>query len=204
MCLTLLLVLYSLFSISWEYNQETQVLSIDQYENLRPPRRTHFEMILPRSVRQEMLRKEWNITQAQIASSVRNNVKIKNQRRMTISNLGKASVVEERMESISRGLKRGLFLRKSTDKQVRELEAKVDEAERMRAKLYIDCLDVEDTDEDEEDVITTGTTIGTEPSEKAPIIASEGDECDMLLKETNESTSDSLASPERHMKMLHV
>lgn len=110
------------FSITWEYDPETKIISIDQYEELRPPRRTHFEMILPREVRQSMLRKEWDVTQTQIAAAVRANIKAKNQRRATINNLGKATKMEEMFESAGRKVKRGIFFKKSVSQQVQDLE----------------------------------------------------------------------------------
>jgi hypothetical protein len=107
-------------------------LPLELYERERPPRRNHFEMVLPRSVRQDMLRKEWNVTQAQIAAAIRANVRAKSQRRATISNFGKAERLEEMMESASRKVMRSLFLRKSTSKQVKELDSKFEAAERAR------------------------------------------------------------------------
>lgn len=110
------------FSISWEYNPEEIVLSVDSYEKTRPPRRTHFEMVLPRDIRQSMLKKEWEVPQSQIAAAVRNNIKIKNQRRTTVNNLGKATKMEEMMENAGKKVMRGLLFRKSTSKQLAELD----------------------------------------------------------------------------------
>lgn len=78
-------------------------------------------MILPRDVRQGMLRKEWGVKQSEIASAVRNNIKVKNQRRTTVNNLSKSSKVEEAMENATRKVMKGLFLKKSTDKEVEKL-----------------------------------------------------------------------------------
>lgn len=124
-------------SISWEHTEEI-VLSLDQYESTRPPRRTHFEMVLPRDLRQHMLRKEWDVTQSQIASAVRTNIKIKNQRRSTVNNLGKATRMEEMMEKAGRKVMRGFLLKKSTSKQVADLDRQMDLAEQARASLSFD------------------------------------------------------------------
>jgi hypothetical protein len=85
-----------------------------------------------------MLRKEWDISQGQIASAVRNNIKVKNQRKSTVNNLGKATRMEEMMESASRKVFRGLMMKKSAHKQVEELEKKVEEAARIRAQAELD------------------------------------------------------------------
>jgi len=89
-------------------------------------------MVLPRDVRQQMLRKEWDVTQAQIASAVRSNIKAKNQRRATVNNLGKATRMEEMMESAGKKMMRGLLLKRSTTKEVEKLQEQVKEAEIAR------------------------------------------------------------------------
>ena len=64
-------------------------MNIEEYERLRyHERRTNYEMVIPRAIRYSMLRKEWNVTQNQIANSIRNVIRIKNQRRATINKLG--------------------------------------------------------------------------------------------------------------------
>ena len=97
------------------------------------------EMVLPRKLRSEMLKKDWAITQRQIAEAVRRNVKIKNQRRTTVNNLGKASKMEQVMESLNRKVKRTLLFQKSVSKQVKELESKHNEAQRMRKQRMLEA-----------------------------------------------------------------
>lgn len=87
-------------------------------------------MVLPRDMRQQMLRREWDVSQAQIASAVRNNIKVKNQRRATVNNLGKATRIEELMESASRKVKRGLLLQRSPSKMASILEEQHQKAQR--------------------------------------------------------------------------
>jgi hypothetical protein len=53
-----------------------------------------------------MLKREWGVSQKQIADLVRPNVKIKNQRKATVNDLGKATKMEEFMESAGRKVKR--------------------------------------------------------------------------------------------------
>ena len=124
-------------SISWEYDPNSKILSIDEYEKNRPARRSHIEMVLPRSVRTSMLRKEWDCTQRQIAEAVRNNIRIKNQRRATVNNLDKADKMEEMMENAGKKLMRGLLMKKSTSQKVAELERQWQEAEKQRKQAEL-------------------------------------------------------------------
>lgn len=110
------------------------VLPLDHYENTRPPRRSNFEMVLPRDIRQSMLRKEWGVTQSQIAAAVRTNIKVKNQRRTTVNNLSKGSKVEEALEKASRKVMKGFLMRNST-REFEKLEKQRQLAENQRKKL---------------------------------------------------------------------
>lgn len=121
-------------SISWEYNIVGDI-NLDDYERTRPPRRVQKQMAIPRRIREDMLRYEWNASRKEITESIRRNVKVKNQRRTTINNLGKATKFEEVMESASRKLKRFVRGQKSVHKQVRALEEKIDSTNRKRSKL---------------------------------------------------------------------
>lgn len=91
-------------------------------------------MILPRDIRQAMLRKEWGVTQSQIAAAVRNNIKVKNQRRTTVNNLSKSSKVEEAFENATRKVMKGLLLRNS-NKEFDKLEKQAKEAEKQKKML---------------------------------------------------------------------
>lgn len=96
-------------------------------------------MVIPRRMREDMLCVEWNTSRKEITESVRRNVRIKNQRRTTINNLGRATKFEEVMESASRKLKRFVKGEKSVRKQVKDLEERIDETNRRRSKLiYLD------------------------------------------------------------------
>lgn len=114
------------------------VLSVNDYEAKRPPRRSHAQMVVPRDERTRMLVKEWNVPQLQVAAAVRRNIKIKSNRRQTVNNLGKVTKMEEAMESARRKITRTLTFQKSTSVQVETMTRKHLEAEAMRAKLYGD------------------------------------------------------------------
>lgn len=125
-------------TISWEYNPNTLILAVEEYEKSRPVRRTQSEMILPRSIRMEMLRKEWGVSQSQIASAVRSGVRAKSQRRTTVGNLGKTERVEEMIEGATKQLLKTLFLRKSTSKKAKELEAEIQKVNRQRSQIFLE------------------------------------------------------------------
>ena len=96
------------------------------------------EMVIPRTIRQDMLRLEWGVSHKQMADAVRENVKVKNQRRTTVNNLGKASAMEQAMEKLGRKVKRTLTLQKPISKQVKELSAMHDEANRLRQQQLLE------------------------------------------------------------------
>lgn len=106
-----------------------------------------------------MLRRDWDVAQSAIAESVRRNVKVKNQRKATVNNLNKATKMEEAMESASRKIKRILTLQKPVSAQVRDLEAQLDLAERMRNKLRAQMRLSQSLDErhDVPEVVDTST-----------------------------------------------
>ena len=81
-----------------------------------------------------MLRKEWDISQSQIAAAVRANIKIKNQRRTTVNNLSKSSRVEEAFENATRKVMKGLLLRNTT-KELDKLEKQAKMAEEQKKEL---------------------------------------------------------------------
>ena len=144
--------------ISWDYDPNTKVLSIEEYEEQRPERRSHIEMVVPRTVRERMLRKEWDIPQRMIADAVRHNIKIKNQRRATVNNLDKADKVEEIMEAAGKKLMRGLLLKKSTAQQVAELERQCEQAKHVKKQSELnhqmkDEYDVGVGDDDDGDYL---------------------------------------------------
>ena len=137
---------FSFTSISWEYNLAGE-FGLEEYENSRPPRRSHFEMVLPRKVRFDMLRKEWEVRQKDIAEAVRTNVRVKNQRKATVNNLNKAPKMEEALESLSRKLKRLATFSKPVSVQVKKLDEQMDKAMRQRSKLRLDIQMAQEYDD---------------------------------------------------------
>jgi beta-glucosidase-like glycosyl hydrolase len=95
-------------------------------------------MVLPKKIRQSMLRSEWGVPQKHIAESVRRNVLVKNQRKATVNNLGKAPKLEEFLESSSRKFKRMITFQPPVSKQVKKLEEMTNEAQRRRSQLALE------------------------------------------------------------------
>jgi len=101
-------------SIHWDYDPEPVVVPVEVFEEFRPPRRTHFELMLGREERHEILEGEWEIPQEEIANAIRMNIKAKNQRLRTLNNIGRVSDMEEKMESVRRKLKKMPWKKKSS------------------------------------------------------------------------------------------
>jgi hypothetical protein len=112
-------------------------------------------MVLPRKVRQEMLKRDWDVSQRQIAESVRNNIKTKNQRKSTVNNLGKATKMEEFMESVARKVRRFLMMQRSVGRQVKDLESKMNESKRIRQQDLLEISMAGEYSEEAPDAVDT-------------------------------------------------
>jgi len=93
-------------SIGWTYVAEFDCISVDKYEAIRRDSRVKEknEMALTRSERDTLL-KEAGYSRSELAYAVRQNVKIKKQRRTTVNNL-QYHKLEEKTESFIRKLKK--------------------------------------------------------------------------------------------------
>jgi hypothetical protein len=80
-----ILLLITTFSLDWEYYPDAPIYALNDFEATQSKyRRTEKEMALPRPIREDLLRLEWNVTPASMAKAVREVIKVKNQRRQTI------------------------------------------------------------------------------------------------------------------------
>jgi hypothetical protein len=93
-------------------------------------------MVKTREERETLLL-SWGISFHDIIESVRINVKVKNQRRQTVTNLGKVERIEEAFESATRKLKRALLLRRPTGVKVKQLQDQAALAQNALASLKI-------------------------------------------------------------------
>ena len=85
--------------IGWKY-RGGGVIDVDSFESQRGIPRKQMELVMPRHVR-EVILKDWGYKQQDVADMVRNIGRVKNQRRQTINNLGAAGM-EEAVENAKR------------------------------------------------------------------------------------------------------
>ena len=122
-------------SIGWQYGK-TNIIDVNSYEMARPYRKNSTGLILSREEREALLL-NWGASFHDIVESVRGNIKVKNQRRQTVTNLGKVERIEEAFESATRKLKRALMLRRSTGNKVKRLQEQANLAQSALASLKI-------------------------------------------------------------------
>ena len=121
--------------IGWEY-REAREIDIDTFESTRTSRKSTSRLILSREEREALLL-NWGASFHDIIEAVRGNLKIKNQRRQTVTNLGKIEKIEEAFESATRKLKSALMLRRSTGNKVRQLQEQANLAQSALTSLKI-------------------------------------------------------------------
>ena len=110
------------------------MIDVNTYEEARPYRKASSRLILPREEREALLL-NWGASFHDIVEAVRGNIKIKNQRRQTVTNLGKVERIEEAFESATRTLKRALLLRRGN--KVKRLQEQANLAQRALTSLKI-------------------------------------------------------------------
>jgi len=121
--------------IGWKYG-ETRVIDFDTFETSRSYKKSTSRLILSREEREALLL-NWGASFHDIIESVRGNLKIKNQRRQTVTNLGKIERIEEAFESATRKLKSALMLRRSTGNKVKRLQEQANLAQSALTSLKI-------------------------------------------------------------------
>lgn len=170
--------------LSWEYNPEIEALPLEDYEDTRGPRRTSKQMAMPRSVREEILRREWGAKQSDMAQAVRENLRIKNSRRRTVNNLDTPMTkVEEKMEGVKKTLKKSLGLRKSFRKQYDQWQNQAQEAAALAERLDAEAMIAEEN--------AAAAYVAEEEARASSQIASENNLTGLSL------SSDATGSPRR-------
>jgi transcriptional regulator with XRE-family HTH domain len=112
------------------------MIDVNSYEMARSYRKSSMHLILSREEREALLL-NWGASFHDIVEAVRGNIRVKNQRRQTVTNLGRTEKIEEAFESATRKLKRALLLRRSTGNKVKRLQEQADLAQRALASLKI-------------------------------------------------------------------
>uniref|UniRef100_A0A7S4EEK0 Uncharacterized protein n=1 Tax=Pseudo-nitzschia australis TaxID=44445 RepID=A0A7S4EEK0_9STRA len=121
--------------IGWKYGK-TRVIDIETFEVARSYKKLSSHLILTREEREALLL-NWGASFHDIVEAVRSNLKIKNQRRQTVTNLGKVERIEEAFESATRKLKSALMLRRSTGNKVKRLQEQANLAQSALTSLKI-------------------------------------------------------------------
>lgn len=121
--------------IGWKYGP-TRVMDIDSFESGRMYTKSTSHLILTREEREALLL-NWGASFHDIVEAVRGNLKIKNQRRQTVTNLGKVERIEEAFENATRKLKSALMLRRSTGNKVKRLQEQANLAQSALTSLKI-------------------------------------------------------------------
>ena len=91
-------------SIGWRHSPTPLIMSLDDYESGKGPPRSSSEYLVPKSVRESMLKEHAGVSRREIANAVRTIQKEKAARRKTVVNLG-MTPAEERMEEAKRKMK---------------------------------------------------------------------------------------------------
>jgi hypothetical protein len=118
-------------AIDWIHD-EPLVIPLEEFEEYRPKRRTYYQLMLGRKERQEMLLEEWGIPEHDVVNAIRRNIKVKNQRRRTLNNIGRVSNMEEALESVGKKLKETV-LRKEKTKAERLYKASLLQNQRVES-----------------------------------------------------------------------
>ena len=91
-------------------------MDLNSYEEARPYRRKQASLVLTRQRREELLN-YWEIPIHDIVEAIRGNIRVKNQRRQTVTNLGKVEKIEEAFESATKKLKKVLLLKRRSEEE---------------------------------------------------------------------------------------
>jgi hypothetical protein len=98
--------------IGWKFKRGGR-MDVATWEKARGPQRQSGELVMPRHVRERLLR-EAGVSQREMADMVRATLKVKNQRKQTVNNLAGAGV-EEAVENVRKSFTRILTLRRKKD-----------------------------------------------------------------------------------------
>ena len=127
-------------SLGWRYSPEPIKLSVDDFEEGKGDiPRSSSEFLVPKAVRERMLKEHADINRRDIAGAVRAVQKQKSQRRKTVVNLGMQGT-EEKVEIVRRSLQKLMKSRKSYATEERKLwddahERAVEKAKRLEDSI---------------------------------------------------------------------
>lgn len=126
-------------SIGWRYAPEPIKLDVDTFESGRGLPRSSSEYLVPKAVRERILREHAEVSRRDIAATVRTINRHKQQRRKTVVNIPMSST-EERLEKMKHGAKKVVGRRSSYIKEEARLWDKAHEVAMEKAKRLEDSI----------------------------------------------------------------
>jgi len=103
-------------SLDWKYNPDHKVFDVEHYEDSKTPR-SRSEMLMPRAVREVILKEHWDVSRGEMNNVVREVNITKRNRRATARSSSTTEKRHEQVEKASRKMKRILSLGKKKDEQ---------------------------------------------------------------------------------------
>lgn len=127
-------------SIGWRFSPSPMQISVDDYENGRGDvPRYKSEFLVPKDIREKMLREHAGVSRREIVTTVRGIQKQKSQRRKTAANLGMQNT-EEKLENVRRSVQKAVGKRKSYSKEEKRLWDDAHERAVEKAKQLEDSI----------------------------------------------------------------
>lgn len=158
--------------IGWAHG-ETEVLSLNSYEEARQKHRSPQQAKVLSRIERELLLQSWDVPDDVIIQANRNNIRAKFQRRQTVRNLRKVERLEIVFQGAAKALKRSLNLRRRTDDELKELQAQANLAARALEQARLHDLIGDDVPDDNEDTISISEAEGDYNFENMKVQVSE-------------------------------
>jgi len=94
-------------------------MNLEDFEAARPPRREQMDLVLSRGERHRLL-VEWGASGQDVIEAIRMIIRVKNQRRQTVNNLGSYDRIEWAFEKLKRGLMSAVNPGRQTARQLQD------------------------------------------------------------------------------------
>lgn len=105
-------------SIGWGHGK-TFKMKLEDFESARPPRRAQMDLVLTRGERHRLL-VEWGASGQDVIEAIRMIIRVKNQRRQTVNNLGSYDRIEWAFEKFTRGIRSAICSGQSNARQLQD------------------------------------------------------------------------------------
>ena len=94
-------------------------MNLEDFESARPPRRAQMDLVLTRGERHRLL-VEWGASGQDVIEAIRMIIRVKNQRRQTVNNLGSYDRIEWAFEKFIRGIRSAICSSASNARQLQD------------------------------------------------------------------------------------